>query len=141
MADVSVRHAHWEHDRDRLCRIREAVFVVEQKVPRALEWDGLDAQCEHVLAEIDGEAVGTGRLLPDGHIGRIAVLAAWRGRGIGSALLRELTAIAVRRGLERVVLHAQTHARHFYEQHGFRAEGEEFSEAGIPHVRMAKPLR
>jgi predicted GNAT family N-acyltransferase len=138
----SVRRADWSLDRDRLRAIREAVFVREQLVPLELEWDGADADCVHVLAEDDnGTGIGTGRLLPDGHIGRMAVLADWRRRGVGTALLTELMRIARERGLAEVVLNAQTQALAFYGRHGFSAEGEEFLDAGIPHRRMRRALR
>ena len=109
----------------------------EQGVPPALEWDGRDGEALHLLAENDvGQAIGTGRLLPDGHIGRLAVSAHWRNRGIGAALLRELVAIARERGAGTLFLHAQTRAVEFYRRGGFVAEGPEFMEAGIPHQRM-----
>jgi predicted GNAT family N-acyltransferase len=141
-APFRVRRADWSRDCTQLRQIREAVFVVEQGVPVDLEWDGIDAECAHVLAkDSDGLAIGTGRLLPDGHIGRMAVLQPWRHRGVGSALLCELMAIAKERGMREVVLNAQTQASAFYERHGFVAEGESFLDAGIPHLRMRKPLR
>ncbi|HMZ77178.1 MAG TPA: GNAT family N-acetyltransferase, partial [Rhodocyclaceae bacterium] len=77
-----------------------------------------------------------GRLLPDGHVGRMAVLPAWRGRGVGRAVLTALMAEARRRGLSRLVLHAQTHAEGFYAGFGFVAEGEVFDDAGLPHRTM-----
>jgi len=140
-ATFSVRHADWERDRERLRRVRTAVFVDEQSVSPALEWDGLDDNCLHVLAEDDrGTAIGTGRLLPDGHIGRMAVLTAWRGRGVGGAILTELLRCAARQGLSEVVLNAQTHAMGFYARHGFSAEGAAFFDAGIEHRRMRRRL-
>ena len=127
----------WAEAGERLGAIRKRVFVEEQGVPEALEWDGLDPACRHVLAETqDGEAVGTGRLLPDAHIGRMAVMPAWRRCGVGSALLAELVAMALRRGDERIVLHAQAYVAAFYRRAGFEAVGEPFMEAGIRHVRM-----
>jgi predicted GNAT family N-acyltransferase len=136
-----VRRANWERDREHLRCIREAVFVREQQVPSALEWDGSDASCQHALAEdMEGVPIGTGRLLPDGHIGRMAVLAAWRGRGVGSAILTELVRWAADEGMTEVVLNAQTHALRFYEQHGFSAEGAVFLDAGISHLRMRRVL-
>ena len=137
-----VRPADWERDRERLRRIREEVFVYEQHVPPELEWDGSDRGCQHVLAEdADGTPIGTGRLLPDGHIGRLAVLAPWRRRGVGSAILTELLRIAAEQTLSEVVLDAQTHALAFYRHHGFTAEGEVFVDAGIDHQRMRRSLR
>jgi predicted GNAT family N-acyltransferase len=132
-----VRRADWQADLARLRAVREAVFVVEQHVPVALEWDELDAMSLHVLAETyNGEPIGTGRLLPDGHVGRMAVLAHWRGSGVGRALLRELLNAAREAGVQEVVLHAQAHAVEFYRRHGFAPQGEPFMEAGIPHQAM-----
>jgi predicted GNAT family N-acyltransferase len=121
--------------------VREAVFVVEQGVPPEIERDDWDSRCDHALAiDSAGRVVGTGRLLPDGHIGRMAVLADCRGRGVGGLILAALVARAGERGMRRVVLNAQTHAAPFYARHGFVALGAEFVEAGIPHVAMARAL-
>ncbi len=134
---VTIRAADWDRDQQLLRSIREAVFVREQKVPVELEWDGSDARCAHVIAYVeDGQAVATGRLLPDGHIGRIAVLKAWRRHGIGSRVLQTLIDTAKANGIATCALNAQTHALSFYERHGFVAQGEEFDEAGIPHRHM-----
>jgi predicted GNAT family N-acyltransferase len=138
----AVRPAVWERDDEALRLIRFAVFVVEQRVPEELEWDGIDAACEHAIAEDGaGSPIGCGRLLPDGHIGRMAVLREWRGRGVGGALLERLVALARERGHAVARLNAQTHARPFYESHGFVAVGDEFDEAGIPHRAMERALR
>jgi predicted GNAT family N-acyltransferase len=132
-----VRRVTWAGAEAQLRAVREAVFVGEQGVPLEVEMDGLDAGCVHVVAVAsDGRAVGTARLAADGKIGRMAVLGDWRGRGVGSALVGALVDIAVGQGLSLVRLAAQTHAVGFYERHGFRAEGEVFEEAGIPHRRM-----
>ncbi|RZT10534.1 Predicted N-acyltransferase, GNAT family [Duganella sp. CF402] len=117
--------------------IRFEVFVQEQNVPAELEMDNMDAVCLHAVAYAgDGTPVGTGRLLPDGHIGRMAVRKPGRGTGIGGALLQALMAQAKARGDKAVVLSAQTHAAPFYERHGFSVDGEEFFEAGIAHINM-----
>ncbi len=138
---ITLREADWACDREILLGIRFAVFVEEQGVPPELEEDAHDPQALHLLAmDADGAAIGTARLLPDGHIGRMAVLRDWRGRGVGSALLRELLAAARRRGLNRVFLNAQCAAMPFYERAGFRAEGPVFDDAGIPHRRMGRML-
>lgn len=132
-----VRPVNWQASREKLHAIRRKVFVEEQHVPEELEWDDIDPRCYHVLALAgSGAAIGTGRLTPDGHIGRMAVLKKWRGKGVGSAILRTLMSYARMEGFETVQLHAQTHAVGFYEKHGFRTVGGEFMEAGIPHLRM-----
>jgi predicted GNAT family N-acyltransferase len=124
-----------------LSAIRRRVFVQEQSVPVELEWDGLDATCRHVQARADsGEVIGTGRLLPDGHIGRLAVLSHWRGRGVGRTLMLSLIECAGAGGFDKVELNAQTQVLAFYRQLGFVAHGKEFLDAGIPHLAMTLKL-
>jgi len=121
--------------------VREQVFVEEQKVPRELELDEWDERCEHAVAcDFRGAGIGTARLLPDGRIGRMAVLGEWRRRGVGTALLEALLERARKRSFRRVTLHAQTHAAAFYRRFGFNECGEEFLEAEIPHVEMTLEL-
>ena len=132
----------WTQGAERLREIRYQVFVVEQGVPEALEWDGLDPQCRHVLARAaNGAPIGAGRLLPDGHIGRMAGRSNWRRKGVGFTLLLELLRIARSRGDAAAILHAQTHAIDFYRRAGFAVSSAEFMEAGIPHVEMRLQLR
>jgi predicted GNAT family N-acyltransferase len=136
-----VRLADWHTDQAELKSVRYEVFCVEQSVPESLEWDDIDPQCGHVLAEDDaGRAIGCGRLLPDGHIGRVAVRLEWRGQRVGSALLERLIALAHERGDTKVMLNAQTHAMPFYARYGFAPVGEPFDEAGIPHQAMEATL-
>jgi len=121
--------------------VRDRVFIHEQQVPADLERDALDPQCMHVLArDADGQAIGTGRLTPDHRIGRMAVLRAWRGRGVGNAMLLALMQQARERGWREVSLHAQASAIEFYLRHGFVPEGERFFEAGIEHQSMRRML-
>jgi predicted GNAT family N-acyltransferase len=131
----------WESARVHAAPIRFAVFVEEQRVPREIELDEHDAASVHAVAFEDGKPVATGRLLPDGHIGRMAVLREWRNRGIGGALLIELIDQARRLGHPLVELSAQVHALAFYRAHGFVEEGEEYLEAGIRHQAMKLSLR
>jgi len=133
--------ADWPGDEAAIRVVREAVFVDEQQVPAELEWDGLDAGCLQVVARSrDGRTIGTARMMNDGRIGRMAVLAAWRRRGVGRAMLETLIEAARRRGLPRVHLASQTHAVPFYAGSGFVVDGEEFMEAGIPHRHMSLAL-
>lgn len=130
----------WDADRPALQKVRRGVFIVEQQVPESEEWDDDDPVSVHVLATLNREPVGTGRLNPAGKIGRIAVVAGMRDRGIGTTILRLLLQEAYHRGLREPYLHAQLQAVPFYEKLGFRREGEVFDEAGIPHVRMKHAL-
>ncbi len=137
-----VRLADWNDDWPKLKAIRYDVFVVEQRVPEDLEWDGTDGHCRHALAEdAAGRAIGCGRLLPDGHVGRMAVRPEWRGQGVGAEILDRLVDLAREMGHDRVVLNAQSHACGFYERHGFVPCGTEFDEAGIPHRTMVRTIR
>ena len=132
-----VRRAAWPADQAALRGLRERVFVKEQGVPLELEWDGLDAEAIHLLAEdAGGRPVGTARVLASGQIGRMAVLPELRGRGIGASLLAAALEAVRRSALPRPWLNAQTSAQGFYEIAGFRPEGETFMEAGIPHCKM-----
>lgn len=117
--------------------VRQLVFIAEQNIPPELEWDEMDEQSLHVVAyDETGLAVGTARLLPDDHIGRMAVVKARRGEGIGSSLLQAVMQAARQRGTPEVALNAQLTAMPFYKRHGFTEEGEVFDDAGIPHKHM-----
>jgi predicted GNAT family N-acyltransferase len=133
---IKIEVGDWNALRARLEPVRRSVFIEEQNVPEDLEWDEFDDVSLHALAWLDDQAVGVARLLPDGHIGRMAVLAGFRRRGVGAALLQALMDQARVRGIASVRLHAQCHAQTFYQRAGFVAEGEVFMEAGIPHVAM-----
>jgi predicted GNAT family N-acyltransferase len=132
--------ADWDSDRAVLERIRRSVFIDEQQIPEKDEWDAEDPGSVHLLARLNRDPVGTGRLNAAGKIGRIAVLAGQRGRGIGTLILRRLLEEARRLGIREPYLHAQVQAVPFYETLGFSREGDEFDEAGIPHVRMSLVL-
>jgi len=142
MPEFTIQITDWAHEQARLSQLRRTVFIDEQGVPEALEWDADDAGATHLLALTEaGQAIGCARLLPDGHIGRMAVLPTWRGRGVGRALLAAAVEAARLHGHTMLRLSAQTHAADFYVGAGFVAIGAEYEEAGIPHVAMRMPLR
>ena len=133
--------ADWAIDSAAIRAVRNEVFSVEQGISAALDFDGRDHECVHVLARLeDGTPVGTARMLPDGHVGRIAVTKPWRGRGVGSSLVEHLCEAAGERGLGRVYLHSQVQAAGFYAGLRFEARGDAFVEAGIEHVLMVRNL-
>ncbi len=137
MTKHTIRLGDWATLGQDATAIRFEVFVDEQKVPAEIELDDMDAVCLHAVAYDEaGKAVGTGRLLPDGHIGRMAVRQPGRGTGVGGAILTLLMDKARARGDAAVVLNAQTVAAPFYARHGFVQLGEQFEEAGIAHVEM-----
>ena len=141
MTLFNIRQIHWNQGNNPCALIRKQVFVEEQQVPETLEWDEHDVLSRHFLAETnDGLAVGCARLLPDGHIGRMAVLPLWRGKGIGSLLLQALEAQAKQLGFSKTQLSAQTHAIGFYQRQGYAIVSETYMDAGIPHQTMEKQL-
>ncbi len=147
-SNFSVEPADWSNPRQRdACRaVREEVFVVEQRVPQTEEWDELDAASQHVVGrDLDGQAIGTGRLAPPQsdsppRIGRMAVLKGWRGRHVGEAILHALIDRARALGYTSLETHAQSHALPFYARFGFAAYGEEFFECAIAHRHMRREL-
>jgi len=138
MADYFTVHSpSWRDGEPLLREIREAVFMREQGVHAELEWDGLDASCQHVLAiNKNGEAIACGRITAQGKIGRMAVLPNWRGKQVGSAVLEELLEAARRLELPSVELDAQTQVVGFYQRFGFVEVGEIFMDADMPHIKM-----
>jgi len=139
-AGVVLELGDWHAMREHAQAVRFQVFVNEQGIDPALELDEMDAGCVHCVAWIDGAAAGTGRLLPDGHIGRMAVLEAFRRSGVGGLILERLVSEARLRGHQRVELSAQAYVEAFYRRHGFAREGAVYQEAGIDHVRMWRDL-
>ena len=136
-----IEPAVWSVDADDLKAVRTEVFIEEQNIPESDEWDDDDALADHVLARTpDGKPIGTGRLTLSGYVGRMAVIKDWRGQGVGEALLRHLIERAETRGLRHLRMHAQTYAIPFYARSGFRPEGNEFMECGIPHQTMVLDL-
>lgn len=127
----------WHSTIDQLSAIRTEVFIREQHVPPALEWDGLDQKAKHLLAhDLTGKAIGCARILSDGGIGRMAVLTGWRKQGVGSALLQAAISLCLNNGWRHIRLSAQIHAIAFYEKAGFTVCSEEYPDAGIPHCDM-----
>lgn len=141
MTTFTLRDAHYPADLELLRAVREPVFLIEQGCPLDEEWDDWDHSADHVLAlDARGAPVGTGRLTTEHKIGRMAVLSAGRGLGIGAAIMQRLLEIAVEKAYASVALHAQCQAIGFYQRFGFHCEGPEFDEAGIPHRLMLRRL-
>ena len=141
MPEYSIIIADWRRHGAAILTIRRTVFIDEQGVSEALEIDPEDHRHTHALAfDHHGAGIATGRLLADRQIGRMAVLPAWRGRGVGDAILTRLMETARARGVKRVTLSAQVHARWFYAGRGFTAHGGVFMDAGIEHIAMTREL-
>ena len=138
-AEFDISEAGGPADMTACFAIRREVFCVEQGVSEDHEIDGRDAECRHYLLRLGDRGIGTARVRPVepgvAKIERVAILEAYRGRGLGYALMRH---VLRELGRDRAVLHAQTHSESFYRALGFAAEGAPFEEAGIPHVRMVR---
>jgi predicted GNAT family N-acyltransferase len=135
-----IQRTTWQKDKELLSNIRYQVFVDEQKVPIELEIDDDDPLAAHILCILDAQPVGTGRILLDGHIGRLAVLKAYRKQGYGNKILDHLELIAQENELTEVFLNAQATAIPFYEKRGYMIISDVFDDAGIPHQTMRKTL-
>ncbi len=124
--------------------VRQEVFILEQGVPAELELDELDSSAAHFLAYQDAHCIGTGRLVnlsaKQAQIGRMAVLAKFRGKGIGKQILQKLVDLAASQGVLEIILHSQVSAIPFYGKLGFQAQGDVYEEAGIPHRNMMLTL-
>ncbi|MBF9000621.1 GNAT family N-acetyltransferase [Vibrio nitrifigilis] len=138
---MQVNIVQYDQDAEPFIRhIRDEVFIQEQGIDPDIEFDGLDNQAVHTLIIVDGEPAATGRMLSDGHIGRVAVKKAYRGSGIGAKVVSSLIEYAASHDYPRVYLGAQKHAIDFYTKLGFLPFGDEFVEAGIVHLSMEKCL-
>lgn len=136
----TIEQVEWPQEKVRLSAIRSEVFIAEQHVPPALEWDGQDETATHLLAlDAGGRAIGCARILNHESIGRMAVLKAWRGRGVGSALLATAVDLCRRHSRGPIRLSAQVHAVPFYAAAGFEICSDEYPDAGIPHRDMQLP--
>ena len=142
MMTIQLKHIHitqvtWHQAQSQLREVRTKVFIDEQHVPIELEWDDLDETAQHLLVVNDQTyPVACARLLSNGSVGRMAVLIAWRGLGIGSALLNEAISLYVQQGLQTITLSAQVHAVTFYEKAGFVVMSQPYLDANILHVDM-----
>ncbi len=126
-----------------LCSNRSAKRCLSgsRAFPPELEWDGLDEGCRHALAlSLQGQAIGCGRMFANGHIGRISVLPQWRKQKVGTAIMEALLDYARAHDYKQVDVDAQTYAMPFYRSFGFVEHGEEFMDAGLPHIKMTLKL-
>lgn len=136
MSKIDIKVVDFNSSFSDIEKIRTSVFIKEQHVPIELEWDEFDNESTHILAYYDNKPVGTARLLKDGHIGRMAVLKAYRNRKIGENMLKYVLDIAKNNAIKNVELSAQEHAVEFYKKQGFAVTSDVYLDAGIPHYTM-----
>jgi predicted GNAT family N-acyltransferase len=143
---ITIRAAKTTRDVAACFRIREQVFIAEQRVPPDMERDEHDSEALHFIARADGRPVGTARVVlrdngASAKIGRVAVCRSNRGFGIGKLVMAAIESAPDLTRVHHFLLDAQTHALQFYVRLGYEAYGEEFMDAGIPHRRMKKRNR
>ena len=140
MIDFKIQAGSWSELAQDAMQIRRDVFILEQHIPEDEEWDTLDASALHfvVYAEVHHQvqAIATARLLAKNSIGRVAVLKAYRGQGIGRILMLKIIEQAKFEQRVSLKLSSQVHAIPFYESLGFAVQGDEYLDCGIPHINM-----
>lgn len=137
---LEIQQVTWAQAEPHLRAVRTVVFIEEQFVTPEFEWDEIDANAVHVLAMAENQPIACLRIIDYTKIGRMAVLKAWRGKGVGMALLQEAIKICQQHGIKKVKLSAQTHAVGFYEKAGFIQTSDEYCDVDIPHVDMQLDL-
>ena len=137
---LEIRFVDYLNAQDTIHDIRHRVFTVEQHVDAELDFDGQDEAAFQVIAYWDAQPAGTGRMLADGHIGRIAVLKEYRKQGTGTLIMQSLIDLASQKNIAKVFLGAQVTAVPFYATLGFEADGDNYMEAGIEHTPMTLTL-
>ncbi len=136
MSELVIKTVDFNNNFSEIEKIRTTVFIKEQKVPVKLEWDEFDKDSTHIMAYYNNKPVGTARLLNDGHIGRMAVLKAYRNRNIGQNMLKYILEIAKKQSFKTIGVSAQEHAVEFYKKYGFMVTSDVYLDAGIPHYDM-----
>ncbi|MGJ8756823.1 GNAT family N-acetyltransferase [Acinetobacter sp. HC8-3S] len=136
----SVKYGSWDQLQQDAKLIRELVFISEQNIPEQDEWDDQDAISQHFVVYDQNQPIATARLLANNSVGRVAVLKAYRGQGIGRLIMLEIIAYAQAQKRPNLQLSSQVHAISFYEKLGFSIQGDEYDECGIPHIEMVMPI-
>ncbi|KXO82969.1 GNAT family acetyltransferase [Acinetobacter venetianus] len=136
----SVKYGSWDQLQQDAKLIRKLVFISEQNIPEQDEWDDQDAISQHFVVYDHNQPIATARLLANNSVGRVAVLKAYRGQGIGRLIMLEIIAYAQAQKRPSLQLSSQVHAISFYEKLGFSIQGDEYDECGIPHIEMVMPI-
>ena len=136
MTSFTIRTGSWDELHNDTKLIREQVFIQEQNIPVAEEWDAQDAISLHFVVYDQDKPIATARLLQNNSIGRVAVLKSYRGQGIGKLLMLQIIQRAKNKQRKFLKLSSQVHAIQFYAALGFTVQGEEYLDCGIPHIDM-----
>ena len=136
MTPFTICTGSWDELQNDAKLIREQVFIQEQNIPVAEEWDAQDAVALHFVVYDQAQPIATARLLQNHSIGRVAVLKAYRGQGIGKLLMLEMIQQAKHEQRKFLKLSSQVHAIQFYAGLGFQVQGDEYLDCGIAHIDM-----
>ncbi|USA45989.1 GNAT family N-acetyltransferase [Acinetobacter sp. C26M] len=131
-----IKQGNWDQLQHDAKLIRTLVFIQEQGIAEADEWDEQDAISQHFVIYDQDQPIATARLLQNNSVGRVAVLKAYRGQGLGQMIMLDIIAFAKQQGRAFLHLSSQVHAMSFYQQLGFVVQGDEYDECGIPHIEM-----
>lgn len=131
-----VQSGHWNKLEQDAKFIRKQVFIIEQNIPEEEEWDDQDMISDHFVVYDQDQPIATARLLQNNSVGRVAVLKAYRGQGIGRMIMLEIIRQAHQQDRKFLQLSSQVHAISFYEKLGFSIQGDAYDECGIPHIKM-----
>ncbi|MFN3905509.1 MAG: GNAT family N-acetyltransferase [Acinetobacter junii] len=131
-----VQSGHWNKLEQDAKFIRKQVFIIEQNIPEEEEWDDQDMISDHFVVYDQDQPIATARLLQNNSVGRVAVLKAYRGQGIGRMIMLEVIRQAHQQDRKFLQLSSQVHAISFYEKLGFSIQGDAYDECGIPHIKM-----
>ncbi|WP_436660206.1 GNAT family N-acetyltransferase [Acinetobacter sp. P1(2025)] len=131
-----VQSGHWNKLEQDVKFIRKQVFIIEQNIPEEEEWDDQDMISDHFVVYDQDQPIATARLLQNNSVGRVAVLKAYRGQGIGRMIMLEIIQQAHQQDRKFLQLSSQVHAISFYEKLGFSIQGDAYDECGIPHIKM-----
>ncbi|MBK0064396.1 MULTISPECIES: GNAT family N-acetyltransferase [unclassified Acinetobacter] len=133
---IDIQKGAWKTLQQDAMFVRKRVFIEEQQIPEAEEWDAQDERSIHFVMYHDTQPIATARLLENRSVGRVAVLKPYRGLNIGNKLMQAIVDYAKQQNLPDLKLSAQVYATGFYERLGFRQHGEIYDDCGIPHIEM-----
>ncbi|AZM39203.1 GNAT family N-acetyltransferase [Acinetobacter sp. WCHA39] len=135
-----VKHGRWDQLQQDAKLIRTQVFICEQGITEADEWDDQDLISQHFVIYDQDQPIATARLLENNSVGRVAVLKAYRGQGLGQMIMLEIISYAQKQRRSVLTLSSQVHAISFYKKLGFTVQGNSYDECGIPHIEMTMSL-
>lgn len=135
-----IKQGRWKQFQQDAKLIRTQVFICEQGITEADEWDDQDVISQHFVIYDQDQPIATARLLENNSVGRVAVLKAYRGQGLGQMIMLEIISYAQKQRRSVLTLSSQVHAISFYEKLGFTVQGDSYDECGIPHIEMTMSL-